>query len=123
MRRHEYGIINVSEVNDTEKIPMNGVVAIASSTGGPKALQSVIPRLPADFPVPVLIVQHMQAGFTKSLAERLNTLSALTVKEAEEGEALKKGYVYLAKTGMHIIVSPLKRSHGKLIGYNHRGNH
>lgn len=104
MRRCEYGIINVSEVNDTEKIPMNGVVAIASSTGGPKALQSVIPRLPADFPVPVLIVQHMQAGFTKFLAERLNTLSALTVKEAEEGEALKKGYVYLAKTGMHMQV-------------------
>lgn len=101
MRRHEYGIINVSEVNDTEKIPMNGVVAIASSTGGPKALQSVIPRLPADFPVPVLIVQHMQAGFTKFLAERLNTLSALTVKEAEEGEALKKGMCTLQNRYAH----------------------
>lgn len=104
MRRCKYGIINVSEVSDTDKIPINGVVAIASSTGGPKALQSVIPRLPADFPAPVLIVQHMQAGFTKSLAERLNMVSPLTVKEAEEGEALEKGYVYLAKSGMHMQV-------------------
>lgn len=85
-------------------MPMNGVVAIASSTGGPKALQSVIPKLPADFPVPVLVVQHMQAGFTKPLAERLNGISALTVKEAEEGETLKNGYVYLSKSGMHMRV-------------------
>ena len=83
----------------------NKIVAIASSTGGPKALQSVVPRLPANLNAPVLIVQHMPAGFTLSLAERLNSLSDLVVKEAAEGDILKKGHVYLAKGGKHMNVA------------------
>lgn len=82
----------------------NKVVAIASSTGGPKALQSVISRLPANLAAPVLIVQHMPAGFTASLAERLNSLSEVTVKEAKEGDVLENGTVYIAKGGMHMNV-------------------
>lgn len=84
------------------------IVAIASSTGGPKALQSVIPRLPAELDAPVLIVQHMPKGFIASLAERLNTLSHLSVKEAEEGDELKAGNVYVARGGQHmnVAVSP-----------------
>lgn len=78
------------------------IVAIASSTGGPKALQQVIPLLPANLRVPVMIVQHMPAGFTKSFADRLNTLSKITVKEAEEGDLLEAGVVYLAKGGTHM---------------------
>lgn len=93
-----------NEVNDTEKKSLNGVMAIASSTGGPKALQSVIPLLPADFPYPILIVQHMPVGFTRQLADRLNELSSLSVKEAEEGDVLQKGFVYLSKSGMHMQV-------------------
>ena len=62
------------------------IVAIASSTGGPKALQGLIPLLPANLNAPVLIVQHMPAGFTKALAARLNTLSPIAVKEAAEGD-------------------------------------
>lgn len=75
------------------------LVMIASSTGGPKALQSVIPFFPADFPYPIVVVQHMPAGFTQSLANRLNEMSPLTVKEAEDGEELQKGTVYIAMGG------------------------
>lgn len=80
------------------------IVAIASSTGGPKSLQSVIPRLPENLDAPVVLVQHMPMGFTKSMAERLDSLSSLHVKEAEEGDELKKGWVYIAKGGSHLNV-------------------
>jgi len=85
-------------------VPGEKIVAIASSTGGPKALQEVIPKLPADLDAPVLIVQHMPTGFTASFAERLNVLSEIAVKEAEDGEIIKKGVVYLARGGSHMKV-------------------
>ncbi|MDD3172577.1 MAG: chemotaxis-specific protein-glutamate methyltransferase CheB [Herbinix sp.] len=75
------------------------LVAIACSTGGPKALHTVIPKLPKNLDASVLIVQHMPGGFTKSLADRLNELSPLTVKEAEDGDIITKGTVYIAKGG------------------------
>ncbi len=80
------------------------IVAIASSTGGPSALRSVIEKLPANLNAPVLIVQHMPAGFTASLADRLNDLSAINVKEAEDNEILQSGHVYIAKGGSHMKV-------------------
>ena len=84
------------------------IVAIASSTGGPKALQAVIPHLPKDLQAPVLIVQHMPKGFTASLAERLDSLSELKVQEAAEGDLLEDGHVYLAMGGKHmnVVTSP-----------------
>lgn len=78
---------------------INKLVAIACSTGGPKALHSVIPKLSKNLDASVLVVQHMPGGFTKSLADRLNELSELTVKEAEDGEFIQKGIVYVAKGG------------------------
>ena len=72
------------------------VLAIGISTGGPGALMDLIPRLPAGFPVPILIVQHMPPMFTNLLANRLNSLSAVTVVEARGGEALQPGTVYIA---------------------------
>jgi two-component system chemotaxis response regulator CheB len=81
------------------------VVAVASSTGGPKALQSLIPKLPSNLDAPVLIVQHMPAGFTEALAHRLNSLSSVEVKEAAEGDILQKGHVYLSKGGRHMNVA------------------
>ena len=80
------------------------IVALACSTGGPKALQSVIPRLPAELAAPVLIVQHMPKGFTQSLSERLNSLSKIKVKEAAEGDVLENGVVYVAMGGKHMKV-------------------
>ena len=78
------------------------VVLIGTSTGGPPALQKVLTALPADFPCPILLVQHMPVGFTASLAERLDRLCALTVKEAEDGELLRNGTAYLAPAGLHL---------------------
>lgn len=80
------------------------IVALACSTGGPKALQSVVPNLPAELAAPVLIVQHMPKGFTQSLAERLNSMSKIAVKEAEEGDVIENGKVYIARGGMHMNV-------------------
>lgn len=84
--------------------PGDKVVAIASSTGGPKALQMVIPKLPADLDAPVLLVQHMPKGFTASFAERLDSLSEMEVREAQEGDELRKGVVYIAQGGQHMNV-------------------
>lgn len=81
------------------------IVAIASSTGGPKALQEVIPLLPRELNAPVLLVQHMPKGFTNSLALRLNDLSRIQVKEAQEGEILQKGVVYVAMGGKHMNIT------------------
>lgn len=82
----------------------NKVIALACSTGGPKSLQNVIPLLPANLPFPMLVVQHMPIGFTKSLADRLNDVSKVKVKEAAEGDILKPGQVYIAPGGKHMQV-------------------
>lgn len=82
----------------------NKLVALACSTGGPKALQSVIPKLPKNLDAPMVLVQHMPAGFTKSMADRLNETSAIFVKEAQEGDRLEKGKVYVAPGGKHMEV-------------------
>lgn len=86
------------------------IVAIACSTGGPKALQSVIPYIDRDIDAPILLVQHMPKAFTGALAERLDSLSEVRVKEAEDGEVLKKGEVYIAQGGMHMAVENM--AHG-----------
>lgn len=80
------------------------IVAIGTSTGGPKALQDVIPIIPGDVPAAILIVQHMPPGFTKSLAERLNAISSLSVKEAENGDIIMPGQVYIAPGDYHMII-------------------
>ena len=86
------------------------VVVIGSSTGGPRSLDMVIPALPGNFPAPIIIVQHMPAGFTKSLAQRLDKQSALNVKEAQEGDILKPGWVYVAPGDYHLGAKPSGRS-------------
>ena len=85
------------------------VLVIGSSTGGPKALSELIPDLPADLPIPVLLVQHMPPGFTKSFAERLNQYSAIRVKEAEIGDHLEAGLVLVAPGDHHMVVTKAGR--------------
>jgi len=78
------------------------VVLVGISTGGPPALQKILSEIPASFPVPILIVQHMPIGFTASLAERLNRCSPIGVKEAEDGEIARAGKAYIAPGGTHM---------------------
>lgn len=80
------------------------LIALACSTGGPKSLQSVIPYLPADIDAPMVLVQHMPKGFTNSLAIRLDEMSKVKVKEAADGDILKKGHVYIAPGGLQMKV-------------------
>src|SRR5687768_10486255 len=79
-------------------------VAIAASTGGPRALTEIIPRLPADFPCAVLVVQHMPATFTGTFANRLAELSHLPVREAKHREIVEAGVVYIAPGGQHVTL-------------------
>ncbi|MCH7320954.1 chemotaxis response regulator protein-glutamate methylesterase [Solibacillus sp. MA9] len=78
------------------------IILIGTSTGGPRALQEVITKIPANVDAPILIVQHMPAGFTKSLSTRLDQLSQIHVKEAEQGDILQKGTAYIAPGGYHL---------------------
>ena len=87
------------------------IVAIASSTGGPKALHDVIPYLPGNLPVPVLLVQHMPQGFTASLANRLNEISKVKVSEAVNGERIEPGHVYIAPGGVHMKLEKKNGAH------------
>lgn len=84
---------------------LNKLVLIGTSTGGPKALHQVIPRLPADLEAAVMVVQHMPPGFTKSLAERLNAISEIRVKEAEDKEIIMPGCTYIAPGDYHLTVN------------------
>ncbi len=99
------------KIRNVEHKGRNRIVAIASSTGGPKALCEVIPYLPAGLPVPVLLVQHMPQGFTASLADRRDELSKVEVAEAEDGERLVGGHGYIGPGGKHMKVEKRGGSH------------
>ncbi|TWC42943.1 two-component system chemotaxis response regulator CheB [Pseudomonas sp. SJZ079] len=80
------------------------LVAIGTSTGGPVALQRVLTQLPANFPTPIVLIQHMPAAFTKAFAERLDKLCRINVKEAEDGDVLRPGLALLAPGGKQMMV-------------------
>lgn len=80
------------------------LVAIGTSTGGPVALQRVLTQLPANFPAPIVLIQHMPAAFTKAFAERLDKLCKVSVKEAEDGDQLRPGLALLAPGGKQMMI-------------------
>jgi two-component system chemotaxis response regulator CheB len=91
--------------------PPPAIVAVGISTGGPKALQEILPLLPPDLPVPIVVVQHMPPGFTAPFAKRLNALCAVSIREAMQGETVEPGVVYIAPAGLHITVERPGNSH------------
>jgi two-component system chemotaxis response regulator CheB len=96
--------------------PRIDVIAIGTSTGGPGALSELIPQLPGDLPVPIVIVQHMPPLFTRLLAERLNAIAPLAVREGKEGEKLQRGQVWIAPGGHHMTVA--RKGTDFLLGLN-----
>lgn len=94
------------------------IVVIGVSTGGPEALRSVIPQIPANFPVPILIVQHMPAIFTERMAKRLDSLSPLTVREASDSAIVKPGVVWIAAGDYHMEIL---RREGQVVLRTHQG--
>jgi two-component system chemotaxis response regulator CheB len=94
--------------------PTPAIIALGSSTGGPKALQEILPLLPHDLSVPLLIVQHMPAGFTGPFAHRLNGLCSVSVREAVHRDILQPGVVYIAPAGMHMTVDRTSESRASI---------
>ncbi len=90
--------------SNPRRVMTKKILAIGSSTGGPRALEQVIPKLPQDLRAAVLVVQHMPAGFTASLAQRLNSQSALVVREAKDGDLIQEGVVLIAPGDYHMEV-------------------
>jgi len=109
-------IVRSSEV---QKGKADAVVLIGSSAGGPPMLDAVLSSLPADLPAAVAIIQHMPEGFTASLAERLNRISPLPVRETTNGDTLQTGTVLIAKAGYHTVISGVyagtKKTAGRVV--------
>lgn len=104
-------LLDLPSIPEREKVPRKAslvrskkVIVIGASTGGPGALERVISKLPQDLSAGVLVVQHMPPGFTRSLAERLNRISAIDVKEAEDGDVILDGRALIAPGNYHMIV-------------------
>ncbi|WP_122665652.1 protein-glutamate methylesterase/protein-glutamine glutaminase [Pseudomonas viridiflava] len=91
-------------LSGTPKRKAYKLVAIGTSTGGPVALQRVLTQLPANFPAPIVLIQHMPAAFTKAFAERLDKLCKISVKEAEDGDILRPGLALLAPGGKQMMI-------------------
>jgi two-component system chemotaxis response regulator CheB len=90
-----------------------GIVVLGISTGGPQALRLLIPRLPADFPIPIAIVLHMPVGYTAMYAQRLNEISEIDVKEAEHGDVIHPAQVLIAPAGKHLLFK--RQGRGKVV--------
>ena len=103
----EYTTASQAHASPSRPVASGGprdIVAIGVSTGGPPAVQKVLAGLPKNFPASILIAQHMPAAFTGPFAKRLDSLCAISVKEAEHGEKIQLGYAYIAPGGKHMLL-------------------
>ena len=103
-------LLSIPAKRPLKKVPVSSnrvpdrIVAIGASTGGPQALQLILTEMPENFPAPIVISQHMPRGFTGSFSERLNRLSAIRVKEAEDDEPLEPGKALICPGGCHLLL-------------------
>ncbi len=95
--------VRLSNINVSNKLKYRAVL-IGISTGGPQILQEMLPLFPANFPLPIVIAQHMPYGFTKAMADRLDKICQLNVVEAEDGDILESGKIFIGKGGYHIKI-------------------
>ena len=102
------------------KVPDARIVVIGASTGGPAALQKVLTALPANYPLPILLVQHMPGTFTKVFAERLNQQSRIRVREAVDGDRLEPGLALLCPGGMQMMLDPRQSDRVKILAGDDR---
>ncbi|MDD3407245.1 MAG: chemotaxis-specific protein-glutamate methyltransferase CheB [Methanomicrobium sp.] len=112
-------LVTIPAVTKKAKIagkPADKIVLIGSSAGGPPMLDSIVSALKPELNAAVIITQHMPAGFTASLAERLNRISSLEVKETENGDILQAGKIFVSKGGFHSIISATIDNSGKIGG-------
>jgi two-component system chemotaxis response regulator CheB len=98
---------------DLPRVGLFDVVVLGISTGGPQALKYLIPQIPADFPVPLVMVMHMPVGYTEMYAQKLDEISHLKVSEAREGDIVKPGVVLLAPAGRHLTL--LRQANGTVV--------
>ncbi|WP_024653862.1 chemotaxis protein CheB [Borrelia persica] len=87
------------------------IIVIGISTGGPAALKTILPKIPKNFPIPIVIVQHMPKGFTKEFAKNLNNICNLSVKETQNKEIIKKGFIYIGSGGYHIRINRVNNNY------------
>jgi two-component system chemotaxis response regulator CheB len=117
--RNLFSLPTVTRPPAARKSEADAVVLIGSSAGGPPMLDTLLSALPPDLPAAVVVTQHMPEGFTASLAERLNRVSPLPVKETENGDLLQTGSVLISKAGYHTVVSGVLagagRTHGRVV--------
>lgn len=115
VRRTEVRKTPVADVIQAPKGVGNKIIALACSTGGPKTLQEIIPLLPHNLDAGMVLVQHMPKGFTRTLSARLDSMSKVTVKEAQDGDIVEKGCVYIAPGGYQMRLQQLPGDKYKIV--------
>jgi two-component system chemotaxis response regulator CheB len=108
-KKESIGAVNFNLYIKTDHLDITKLIIIGSSTGGPRSLYQIVPTIPSNIPAAILIVQHMPPKFTGTMAERLNELSAIEIKEAQTGDEIIEGRALIAPGGYHMTVGKNKK--------------